>query len=281
VTDTYAQGAVTAPTTDQARRDVIRASVVTVSEIVCVAGTLVGVGVFGGEPVQQAAGGALSADATLIAPAVSAFSIWSVIYLGLAIYTVWQWLPSNLHAALHRRIGWLVAASMLLNAGWLLVIQAGWLWVSVVVILALVVVLGLIVRQRARTRAGGTADAIIVDGTFGLYVGWVSVATCANITAALVAAGVQPGPAVAQVAAALVLLVALVVGVLLARASSGNPGIGLAMAWGIGWISVGRLSGDPASTSTGVVAALVAMTILVVFGTVFFRRAGSRRVGSG
>src|SRR4051812_26774235 len=152
VTETDIQRTMSAPTTDDGRRDVIRASVVTVSEIGCVAGTLLGVGVFGGEPVQQAAGGALSADATLIAPAAPAFSIWSVIYLGLAIYTVWQWLPANLHTELHRRIGWLVAASMLLNAGWLLVVQAGWLWASVVVILALAVVLGLIIKQRARIR---------------------------------------------------------------------------------------------------------------------------------
>jgi len=281
VTDTDTQRSVSAPTTDEARRDVIRASVVTVSEIACVAGTLLGVGVFGGEPVQQAAGGALSADATLIAPAGSAFSIWSVIYLGLAIYTVWQWLPANLHAELHRRIGWLVAASMLLNAGWLLVVQAGWLWPSVVVILALTVVLGLIIKARAGTRAGGTADAVIVDGTFGLYVGWVSVATCANITAALVDAGVEPGPAMAQVIAALVLVVALGIGVVLARVSSGNPGIGLAMAWGIAWIAVGRLSGEPASTSTGVVAAVVAVGILAVFGIEFFRRFARGRVGNG
>lgn len=280
MTDTDTQRSESAPATDEARRDVIRAGVVTVSEIVCLAGTLLGVGVFGGTPVQQAAGGALSADATLIAPAGPAFSIWSVIYLGLAIYTVWQWLPANLHAPLHRRIGWLVAASMLLNAGWLLVVQAGWLWPSVVVILALAGVLGMIIARRAATPAGGVADAIIVDGTFGLYVGWVAVAACANITAALVDAGIEPGPAVAQITAALVLVVALALAVVLARVSSGNPGIALAMAWGLAWIAVGRLSGEPASTSTGVVAAVVAGLIVVVFALVFLRREHAPSVGT-
>ena len=123
------------------RSDRVRQVVVTVSEVACVLGTLVGVGVFGGAEVAQAGGGALSAEATLIAPATQAFSIWSVIYVGLAVYTVWQWLPAQAAAERHRRIGWLAAASMLLNAGWLLVVQAGWLWASVVVIIALVVVL--------------------------------------------------------------------------------------------------------------------------------------------
>ena len=47
----------------------------------------------------------------------------------------------------HRRTGWLAAASMLLNAAWLLVTQQGWIWASVVVIAALVAVLGVLVRR--------------------------------------------------------------------------------------------------------------------------------------
>ena len=39
---------------------------VTVAKIFCIIGTLVGVGVLGGPEVQQAAGGALAADATYI-----------------------------------------------------------------------------------------------------------------------------------------------------------------------------------------------------------------------
>ena len=72
-----------------------RQVVVTVSEVLCVVGTLVGVGVLGTR-VEESSGGSLAADATLLAPAVPAFSIWSVIYLGLGAYTVWQWLPLSL-----------------------------------------------------------------------------------------------------------------------------------------------------------------------------------------
>jgi hypothetical protein len=258
----------------EGRRDVLRAAVVTVSEVACLAGSLVGAGVLGGPPVAQAAGGALSADATLIAPAGSAFGIWSVIYLGLAIYTVWQWLPGQLHAPLHRRIGWLVAASMLLNAAWLLVVRAGWLVARVAVVVALVLVLGLLIGRRVQLRAGGVLDAVIVDGTFGLYVGWVSVATCANITAVLVAAGVTPEPGIAAAAAVVVLVVALGIGLLLIRSSRGNPAIPAAMAWGIGWIAVGRLTGEPASTITGVAAIVVAVALIVagVLGVLRGRR---------
>ena len=50
----------------------------TVAEIGCILGTLVGVGVLGTR-VEESSGGALAADATLLAPASPAFSIWSVI----------------------------------------------------------------------------------------------------------------------------------------------------------------------------------------------------------
>lgn len=246
------------------RPDTVRALVITVSEVLCIFGTMVGVGVFGGTPVAQAAGGALSAEATRIAPAVPAFSIWSVIYVGLAVYTVLQWLPGRRATARHRSVGYLVAASMLLNAAWLLVVQADWIWVSVVVILALVAVLGVIVRRLATTPAEGTVDRIVTDGTFGLYVGWVSVATCANITAALVDSGLDVAAPAADVWSAVVLVVAGAVGVVLALRTGGNLGAGAAMVWGISWIAVARLSGAPASTSTAVVAIAVAALIAVI-----------------
>lgn len=102
--------------------DRVRQLSVTAAEIFCVVGTLDGVGVLGTR-VEESFGGALAADATRMAPAGPAFTIWSVIYAGLAAYTLWQWLPSQTTREVHRRIGWLAAASMLLNAAWLLVTQ--------------------------------------------------------------------------------------------------------------------------------------------------------------
>lgn len=104
--------------------DRIRQVVVTASAVFMVVGTLFGIGVIGTR-VEESAGGSLSATATLLAPAVRAFSIWSVIYAGLIAYVVWQWLPSQTASPRARRIGWLAAASMVLNGVWLLVTQVG------------------------------------------------------------------------------------------------------------------------------------------------------------
>lgn len=242
---------------------------VTVSLVVCLYGTLVGTGVLG-ERVEESSGGALAADATLLAPAGPAFSIWSVIYAGLVAYTVWQWLPAATASVRRRGIGWTAGISMILNATWLLVTQQGWIWVSVLVIVALLVVLALLVLRLDRVPATGTAERVVVDGTFGLYLGWVAVATCANITAAAVASGIGFGATVEQALGVVVVLVAGAVGVALAVRFGGRLAVAAAMVWGLAWIAVGRLAEEPASVPVGV-AALVAAAV-VLLGAILVRR---------
>jgi hypothetical protein len=241
-------------------RDRARQITVTLAEVFCVLGTLVGVGVLG-ERVAESSGGALAADATLLAPAGPAFSIWTPIYLGLLGYTIWQWLPGRATSPRQRRIGWLAAASMVLNAGWLLVTQQGWLWVSVLVIVALLAVLTAIMVTVERVPTSGWAEWILVDGTFGAYLGWVAVATCANITATLVGSGVDPGAPLDDVAAVAVLAAVAVVGVLLARRLGGRLAVAGATIWGLVWIAVGRTTDDPRSWPTAVAAIAVALVI--------------------
>lgn len=253
--------------------DRIRQVVVTASAVFMVVGTLFGIGVIGTR-VEESAGGSLSATATLLAPAVRAFSIWSVIYAGLIAYVVWQWLPSQTASPRARRIGWLAAASMVLNGVWLLVTQVGQLWLSVVVIVALAVVLGLLMQRLGRPRNAGTVEKLVVDGTFGLYLGWVSVATAANITATMVASGVNPPLEIAELWAVGVLAVAAGIGVLLARVLDARLGVALAMGWGLAWIAVGRLAGEPASPLAGAAAAVAAAVVLTVTGLIWLRRVG-------
>ncbi|MBN9103985.1 MAG: hypothetical protein J0I14_03185 [Propionibacteriaceae bacterium] len=252
-------------------QDRVRQVVVTVAAAFMVLGTLFGLGVFGSR-VEESAGGSLSATATLVAPAGPAFSIWSVIYAGLLAYVVWQWLPANAASPRLRSIGGLAAASMVLNGAWLLVTQAGWLWASVAVIVALVAVLGELVRRLGVIGAEAPVDKLVVDGTFGLYLGWTAVATVANITAALVASGIDPSPLAAEWLAVVVLATAAVIGVLLSRVLGARVAVALAMGWGLAWIAVGRLAGEPPSALAGTAAAVAAAVVLIVTALSRLRR---------
>ena len=263
---------------------------VTLAEVLCIYGTLLGVGVIGTR-VEESSGGALAADATLLAPATPAFSIWSVIYLGLAAYTIWQWLPANATSPRARATGWLIAVSMLLNAGWLLVTQQGWIWASVVIIVALALTLGVILARLTAippAPTGRTIERVIVDGTMGLYLGWVAVATCANITAALVATGVELAAPGADIVAVIVLAVqpavkvdasvravAAGLGVLFARRLGGRYAVAAAMAWGLVWIAVGRAMDEPASRLVTIGA--VTAAVIVVLGAAAARHPAARR----
>lgn len=225
---------------------------------------MIGVGVFGGTPIAEAAGGALGADATYLAPASPAFSIWSVVYAGLGAFTVYQWLPAQRASRRQRSLGWLAAVSMLLNAAWILSVQAGLLALSVAMITALLVILALVFRLCARSRPDSWAGAAVVDGTLGLYLGWVCVAICANIASALTAGGFDGFGLDPVVWAAAVLAAAAAVGVGLALYGRGRLAPAAALAWGLSWIAVSRINGELVSVPTAVAAAAAALIIVAV-----------------
>ncbi|WP_026553252.1 TspO/MBR family protein [Arthrobacter sp. H20] len=256
--------------------DLYRQITVTLSMAFCIVGSMVGVGVFGGTPIAEAADGALGADATRLAPAGAAFSIWTVVYLGLVAYTVWQWLPSQRASQRQRALGWLVAASMVLNAIWILSIQAAFLNASVLVIAALLAVLVNVFLRYSSRPAVSWPEAVIVDGTLGLYLGWVCVAVCANIAAALSSAGFDGFGVNADLWAVGVLAVVAVVGVGLAFKGNGRLAIAAAIGWGLAWIAVGRTSGEMESTPTVISASVVAVVVVAVTVLIRWRSTGQR-----
>lgn len=239
--------------------DRIRPWVVLIALPVTLAMAALGSGAFGGQEVQASSSGALSADATPLAPASTAFSIWSLIYLGLAAYAIWQVLPKQRRDPRQRRIGWLAVASLVLNAVWILCAQAGLLPLTVVVIVLLLAVLAAIIELLQRSRPDSLLETLLVDGTFGLYLGWVSVATVANIAAWLADAGLRP--VAFELPAAAVLAVVAAVGVAITLRGRGTIAPTLAMLWGLSWIGVGRLLDQPESVAVAIAAAAACVII--------------------
>ena len=80
----------------------------------------------------------------------------------------------------------------------------------------------------------------------------------------------------AELIAVAVIAVAAGIGVVLARVLNGRIGVAAAMAWGLFWIAVGRLTGEPASTITGVAAALAAVVVVAAAALVRTRRGSVR-----
>jgi len=194
-----------------------------------------------------------------------AFSIWSVIYVGLFIYTVWQWFPRNATTARERRIGWLAGITMILNAAWLLVIQVDLIWISVLVILALAVALGLLVKRLQENPESSLLGRLIVDGTFGLYLGWVTAATTTNIAAAGSAYGLGSGSTTDEWIAITVMAVAVVLSAVYVAVLGPRFAVAAGIAWALAWISVGRLTDEPASQLVGSAAAVLSAAVLIIW----------------
>lgn len=143
---------------------------------------------------------------------------------------------------------------------------------TVVVVSAILAIVGSFIGSGA---AGGTpiqnasggalaADAtpIAPDGPVGLYLGWVSIATAANVTAMLVAAGFGGFGISADVWAVGVIAVAGLVGVLIARSARGRLAPSSSLCWGLAWVAVAGLTGTLLSTP-GAIAALVAVVVIL------------------
>lgn len=246
------------------KSDRVRRIVVVLTVAGAVVAAVFGSGLLGGTGIADAAGGAFAADATVLAPAGAAFAIWSVIYLGLLAYALWQLLPGQATKPLHRAVGYGVAASALLNAVWIVCVQAWRIAESFVIILILLgVLLVTFVRVCRRQRRGTVAEIVLVDGTVGLYLGWVTVAAAANLAAWLADIGLAGWTEAPGVPGTVTLVFAGLIAVFTAWRGGRWAPAG-ATAWGMVWIAVGRWTGEPEAPVVASTAIVLVVVTLVV-----------------
>lgn len=116
-------------------------------------------------------------------PAGYVFAIWGLIYIGWIAFTIYQFMPAQKENPRLQRLGFWFALSGILNAAWLFCWHYNLFGLSVLVMLALLVTL---IVSYSNLNVGrepvSGAEKWCVDIPFSLYLGWISVATVANIT---------------------------------------------------------------------------------------------------
>jgi benzodiazapine receptor len=150
----------------------------------------------------------------LVIPAGYVFAIWGVIYLLLAAFTVDQARPSRATDPTMRRLGWLPAVTGVLNTSWVLLFQYEVFVLTVPVMIALLITLIVInaITFADRDRLRGVL-AWTVRIPFSVYLGWITVATIANIAQTLDALGFDAFGVQPQLIASAVLLLGLAIAV--------------------------------------------------------------------
>ncbi|MGX7262761.1 hypothetical protein [Enterococcus crotali] len=123
----------------------------------------------------------------LFAPAGLTFAIWSVIYLLLAGFVVYQWFRPTIQSILAKpkvsvKLRNMFILSSILNSVWLLAWQYLQIDLSVVIMLALLLVL-IYVNRILANAVLTKKDYLFVRLPFSIYFGWITIATIANITA--------------------------------------------------------------------------------------------------
>ncbi|HSW30324.1 MAG TPA: TspO/MBR family protein [Longimicrobiales bacterium] len=114
-------------------------------------------------------------------PAGWVFGIWSLIYLWLLAFTVYQALPAQRRSGFVERVGpwWLVNGA--LNVGWVVAFSFSLFGPAMALIVALLVCLIVMGERLGAHRPGvSLADRAFGAWPFGLYLAWVSVAVIAN-----------------------------------------------------------------------------------------------------
>jgi hypothetical protein len=127
----------------------------------------------------------------LFVPAGLTFAIWGVIYVLLAIFVVYQLIPSVRRDAQKvdfvQRIGPLFFISSLANIGWIFAWQYQILPLSMVLMLVLLgCLLAIYLRMNIGKSEATKAEKYSVHLPFSVYLGWITIATIANVTALLV-----------------------------------------------------------------------------------------------
>ena len=127
---------------------------------------------------------------TLITPPGYVFAIWGVIYVLLGVFAVYQALPIQRDKGYHGKIGWLFALSCVINMAWLVLWQYQFIAISTVLMLALLATLILIyLRLGVGISKTNRGEMLAVHLPFSVYLGWITVATIANVAVTAVSLG--------------------------------------------------------------------------------------------
>ncbi len=182
----------------------------------------------------------------LFVPTGLTFSIWSVIYLLLFIFCIYQIRslfsrkPEPHLAMILDAIGYLFIINATFNALWIITWHYEILPLSIIVMLGILVTLIRINKNLKQVQpyiSGGLK--FVVKAAFGLYFGWICIATIANVTAILVRYGIMPEGISGQSWAYIMILVGSCIG-FIATINVRNGYVGLAIIWALIGIIIAR-----------------------------------------
>ncbi len=202
-------------------------------------------------------------------PAGFTFMIWNIIYLGLLAFVLHSFLDRSKgeFGAAHfiPGIGWLFALSCLLNAGWLFAWHYNVIWLSVLIMLSLLYVL---IRIYQKLEIGKHQHVswkrkLFVHAPFQFYLGWISVATVANLSAFFISIGLVMTNTLQQTIAGILMIVVLYLANRMSRARR-DAIYAIVISWALFGIGMKYLDDIRETVWIGAPAILLSIVALVL-----------------
>lgn len=203
--------------------------------------------------------------ANLFTPANQTFAIWSLIYTLVIIFLIAQFLPSNKKSRFYN--SYLFLTSCLLNGAWIVAWQLEYIGLSLLIMFALLATLEMINQQADEEKL------LLPKIVFGVYLGWICIATIANITTWLISLKLSIFFSIQVfITLAILIVAAIIVAWVMKRLA--NPFLAIAVAWAFYGIYIKRMVDVPEIAYTA-----IAMGVLVVLSIgIFSIRPGSRKL---
>lgn len=199
---------------------------------------------------------------SLFTPAGYAFSIWGLIYASTIAYSISALLPSQRGVRMHDDIApWLISTN-LLGALWLVVFTREYVGLSVIVILAMLFACARmyqVANEHLRAEHLGAWWRV----PFSLWLSWLSVASIANISVALLATGWRGEPFTPAVWTVIFLIVAGALGAGITGVFK-DPTVSLVISWAAAAIAVARWEETLVATVAVIVATLALLWVAVI-----------------
>ncbi len=152
--------------------------------IVSILGTLIVNGLANALPLNGLNTGQISDRFKVyFVPAGYVFAIWGVIYVGLIAFAIFQALPAQRENPRLRATGWWIALGGVANSAWIFLwhyLQFPQTLVAMLVLLGTLIMtyLGLEIGQKKVS----ATEKWMAQIPFSIYLGWITVATVANVT---------------------------------------------------------------------------------------------------
>jgi len=195
-------------------------------------------------------------------PAGYVFSIWGLIYLGLSVFAIYQALPAQRENPRLRAVGWWVALSGLANSAWIFLWHYEQFLLTVVVMLVLLVTLLITyVRLGIGRTAVPAAEKWAVRLPFSIYLGWITVATVANITSVLDYVNWDGFGIAPEIWMSIILAAVLLIAVLM-NFTRRDAAYALVILWALAGIAIKFAAVPAVAIPTWITFALVAVTLV-------------------